>query len=56
MQIRATSYMGMHSASFTSQVETRIRLLSGASNVLNILLVPHWIISGVKINTGHVAR
>ena len=28
MQIRATSYMGMHSASFTSQVDTKIRLLS----------------------------
>ena len=28
MQIRATSYTGMRSASFTSQVETEIRLLS----------------------------
>ena len=27
MQIRATSYMGMRSASIKSQVETKIRLL-----------------------------
>ena len=38
MQIRAMSYVGMRSATSTSQVETKIQLLSGAWNVLNTVV------------------
>ena len=49
MQIRASSYMGMRSASITSLVETKIRLLLGDSNVLNTFVSVPKAIFRIKV-------
>ena len=52
MQIRATSYMGMRSASFMSQVETKIWLLSTLQMYWILLLVPVIVADQFHYQTG----